>query len=143
MKKKILLGILAATILVGAVGAVVVYNLGFRQRAEVAATTMIRVFYEEAQTNELTQGETYDWGLVSSGVFTMDLYVNNTGNSAVVLGFNYNQNQFPQGWTEYWDYNGAALAQNELKKVTITLVIPQYISPGVWEWDSTITAMPA
>lgn len=137
-------GGLAKTLLIlGLVGGVAIYNLGLKQRAETEAAPMIRVFFDEAQTDELTQGETLDWGEIGSGVWTRTLYVNNTGNAPVILKFNYSGDHLPMGWAEYWDYDGTALAQNELRTITITLVIPQYNSPGVWEWDSSITAVPA
>jgi hypothetical protein len=139
-----LLGGLAKTILVlGLVGSVVICNFGLKQIAEIEAVTMIRVFFDEAQTDELKQGGTFDWGEIGSGVWTLTLYVNNTGNTPVILGFNYGGDHLPRGLAEYWDYDGTPLAQNELRTVTITLVVPQHISPGVWEWDSSITAVPA
>ena len=134
---------LAKTILIlGLVGSVVIYSLGLKQRAEIEAVSMIRVFFDEAQTDELKQGETLDWGKIGSGVWTLTLYVNNTGNTPVILRFNYSRDQLPEGCAEYWDYDGTPLAHNELRTITITLVIPQYISSGVWECDSSITAVP-
>jgi hypothetical protein len=135
---------LAKTILVlGLIGSFVICNFGLKQRAENEALTMIRVFFDKAQTDELTQGETFDWGEIGSGVWTLTLYVNNTANAPVILGFNYGGDHLPVGLAEYWDYDGTALAHNELRTVTITLVVSQYISPGAWEWDSSITAVPA
>lgn len=137
-------GVLATTILVlGLVGGVVVYNLGFYQRAEIEAVTTIRVFFDAAQTQELKQGDTISWGKIGSGVWTLTLYVNNTGNVPVILGFNYRQDQFPMGWAEYWDYDGTPVAHHEVRIVTITLVVPTYVSAGIWEWDSWIQAVPA
>jgi hypothetical protein len=136
-------GDLAKTILVlGLIGSFVICNFGLKQRAENEAGTMIRVFFDEAQTDELTQGETFDWGEIGPGVWTLTLYVNNTGNTPVILGFNYGGDHLPMGWAEHWDYDGTPLAQNEVKTVTITLVVPQCVSAKVWEWDSSITAVP-
>jgi len=144
VKKSVLFGVLATTMLVsGLVVAVVVYNLGFRQRAEVEAVSMIRVFFDAAQTMELKQGDTLNWGKVGTGVWTQTLYVNNTGNAPVILSFNYNPGQLPGGWANFWDYDGTALALNELRTVTITLVVPTYVGAGEYWWDSGITAMPA
>ena len=143
MKKSILFGAIAATILgLGIVGAVVVYHFGFRQRAEVEAVSMIRIFFDEAQTNELQQGSTIDWGKIGSGTWKLTLYVNNTGNVPVTLTFDYNRGQMPGDWIEYWDYDGTALAHFDLRIVTITLVLPTYVSAGTWEWDSWIRAVP-
>ena len=136
-------GVLATTILVlGLVGGVVVYNLGFYQRAEIEAVTKIRVFFDAEQTSELKQGDTLNWGIISSGVWTMPLYINNTGNAPVILGFNYRQDQLPGGWAQYWDYDSTPLAHHEVRIVTITLVLPQYVDAGVREWESWITATP-
>jgi len=144
MKKSVLLGALATTMLVsGVVIGVVVYNLGFRQRAEIEAVSMIRVFFDAAQTQELQQGATIDWGKIGSGIWTLTLYVNNTGNVPVILSFNYNPGQLPGGWVEFWDYDGTALAHHELRTVTITLVVPTYVGAGEYWWDSSITAVPA
>jgi hypothetical protein len=139
-----LIGGLAKTILVlGLVGAVVVYNLGFCQRAEIEAVTMIKVFFDQAQTQELQQGETIDWSEVHEGIQTKSLWINNTGPVAAVLQFNYNGQQLPGGWMEYWDYDNTPLVHNELRTVTITLVLPEYVDAGVYDWESSITATPA
>ena len=139
-----MLGGLAKTILfLVLVGAVVVYNLRFCQRAEFKAVTMVKVFFDQAQTRELQQGATFNWGKICSGVWTLTLYVNNTGNDDVILGFNYRGDQLPEGWIEYWDYDNTPLVHNELRTVTITLVLPEYVDAGVYEWKSSITATPA
>ncbi len=144
MKKSILFGALITIICVlGIVGAVVVYHLGFRQRAEIEAVSMIRVFYDELQTQELLPGTTFDWGSISSGTHLLTLYVNNTGNGPVTLSFDYDRGRMPGDWVEYWDYTGTPLAQYETRTVTITLILPTYISAGTWEWDSWIRATPA
>jgi len=143
MKKSMLFGALATIIIVlGIAGAVVVYNLGFRQRAEIEAVSMIRVFFDETQTDELEQGETINWGKIGSGTWTLTLYVNNTGNSPVTLSFDYRRDQIPGDWVEYWNYDGSPLAQYETRTVTITLILPTYVSAGTWEWDSWIRAIP-
>jgi len=139
-----MIGGLAKTILVlGLVGGVFAYNLGLEQRAEIEAVTMIKVFFDQAQTRELQQGATFNWGKICSGVWTLTLYVNNTGNDDVILGFNYRGDQLPGGWIEYWDYDNTPLVHNELRTVTITLVLPEYVDAGVYEWESSITATPA
>ena len=139
-----MIGGLAKTILVlGLVEAVVVYNLGFCQRAEIEAVTIIKVFFDQAQTRELQQGATFNWGKICSGVWTLTLYVNNTGNDDVILGLNYRGDQLPGGWMEYWDYDNTPLVHNELRTVTITLVLPEHVGAGVYEWESSIIATPA
>ena len=138
-----MLEVLATAILVlGLVGGVVIYDLGFRQRAEIEAVTMIKVFFDQAQTQELQQGATIDWGKIGSGVWTMTLYVNNTGNVPIILGFNYRGDQLPEGWNEYWNYDGIPLVHHELRTVTITLVVPTPVGAGAYECDSGITATP-
>ena len=72
----------------------------------------------------------------------MTLYVNNTGNVDVILGFNYRRDQLPRGWNEYWDYDCTPVVHNELRTVTITLVLPEYVGAGIYECDSWITATP-
>jgi hypothetical protein len=139
-----LLGGLAKTILVLVlVGAVAVYNLGFCQRAEIEAVTMIKVFFDEAQTQELTQGATIDWGQVHSGNQTKSLWINNTGSVPAVLQFNHNGQQFPMDWKNSWDYDGSPLAAGDTVKVTITLELPENIGAGEYMWDSGISATQA
>jgi hypothetical protein len=136
-------GGLAKTVLVlGLVGSVVICNFGLKQIAQIKAEPQVRAFFDEAQRYELPKGGTLDWGKIGPGVWTLTLYVNNTGNTPVILGFNYGGDHLPVGCAEYWDYDGTPLAQNELKTVTITLVVPQCVSAKVWEWDSSITAVP-
>lgn len=121
---------------------IAVYHFGFHQRTEVKSLA-IKVFFDQAQTQELKQGATLNWGKISPGVWKLTLYVNNTGSANVILRFNYRENQLPKGLTEYWDYDGTPLAHNELRKVTITLVIPEHVDAGVYEFESSITATPA
>lgn len=139
-----MIGGLAKTILVlGLAVALVHFNLGFHLRAEVKPVAFVRVFFDKAQTQELKQGATFNWGKISSGVWTLTLYVNNTGNDDAILDFKYHGHQLPENWMEYWDYDGTPLAHNELRKVTITLVVPEGLDAGVYEWNSWITATPA
>ena len=144
MKKRILIGVLATTILVlGLVGGVVIYDLGFRQRVDILPVAIIKVFTDAEQTEELKQGEMIDWGPISTGTYTQTLWINNTGPVDAVLGFNYRGDQLPGGWMEYWDYDNTPLVHNELRTVTITLVLPEHVGAGVYEWESSIIAMPA
>jgi hypothetical protein len=141
MKKSMLIGVLAIIIVVsGLVAAVVYYNLGFRQRADILPVARIKVYTNEAQTDEVEQGENLDWGEVHSGTNTKELWINNTGGVYALLAFNYNPQQLPGDWTETWDYNDISLAPKELRKVTITLTLPENIGAGHYEWDSGITA---
>ena len=144
MKKKILLGIVAATILVGLVGAVVIYNFGFRQRFEVTTTANIRVFRGPGETLELQQGYSLDWGpITTTDPQEKTLYIKNVGTSNVTLQFNSNMGQLPQGWLLSWNYTGGTVLQTEIETVIITLTLPSPISPGIYECDSWISATPA
>ena len=142
MKKRISLGILVITIFaIGLTGAIVYYQLGFRQRADVAAEAIITVYTVEDQEEELEQGEYLDWGTISSGEHFMDLWIKNTGEVSAFIGFNYNQQQLQQwGWTETWDYDNTPLEHNELRPVIITLELPADIGAGHYEWNAGITA---
>lgn len=124
-------------------GSIAFCHFGFHHRAEVKPVAMIKVFFDQAQTQELKQGGTLNWGKISSGVWTLTLYVNNTGSADVILKLNYRRDQLPEGLIEYWDYDGTPLAHNELRKVTITLVVPEHFDAGVYECESSITATPA
>ena len=144
MKKRISLGVLVTTILVlGLVGAVVYYNLGFRQRADVLPEAIITVYTNEALTEELTQGEYLDWGPISSGTNLMDLWINNTGLVDALIRFDYDHQQLPGDWTETWDYNDVPIAPNEVRKVTINFTLAQDIGAGHYEWNSWINAWAA
>jgi hypothetical protein len=139
-----MIGGLATTILVlGLVGGVVIYDLGFCQRADILPVAIIKVFTDAEQTEELKQGETIDWSEVHEGIQTKLLWINNTGPVDAVLGFNYRGDQLPGGWMEYWDYNNIPLVPNELRTVTVTLVLPEHVGAGVYEWESSIIATPA
>ena len=142
MKKRISLGILAMTIIVlGLVGAVVYYNLGFRQSADVTPVAIVKVFTNAGQTEELEQNEMIAWGEVHTGTQTKSLWINNTGPVEADLQFNYDQQQLQQwGWTETWDYNGVPLVHNELREVIITLTLPENFGAGHYEWTAGITA---
>jgi len=133
-------GILKTILVLGLVGVIGVYNLGFCQSAKkIKAVTMIKIFFDQAQTQELQKGATLHWGKICSGVWTLTLYVNNTGNVDVILGFN-NRGNLPKGWIEYWDYDDTPLVHNELRTVTITLEVPEDVTAGVYKWGSSITA---
>ena len=139
-----MLGGLAKTILVlGLIGAVVVHNLGFRQHAVVHPVAIITVYTDETLTEELKQGEMLDWGTISSGTHTMDLWIKNTGSVKAFIGFNYNPQQLPRDWQNYWNYDNEPIAPSEVVQVTITLIIPENIGSGHYEWDSGITAWKA
>jgi len=142
MKKSMLIGVLAIVIVVsGLVAAVVYYNLGFRQSAEVTPGAIVKVFTNANQTEELTQGEMIEWGEVHTGTQTKSLWINNTGLVDAVLQFNCDQQQLQQwGWTETWDYNNIPLVPNELRTVIITLTLPENIGAGHFEWNAGITA---
>jgi len=143
VKKKVLLGIAVAATVVALVGAVVVYNFGFRQRFEVVSAAKIRVFLNEGQTQELPQGQTLTWGPIeSTDPQNQTLYIKNTGTANVTLQFNYNQGQMPQDWSLSWDYDGNPVLVGETATVTMTLTLPPTIGAGTYECDSGITATP-
>lgn len=143
MKKRISLGVLVIILAIGLSVAVVWYQLNFRQRAVVQPVAIIKVFQNEGQTDELKQGETLDWGDVTTGTYKMDLWVNNTGTVSAVLLFDYRRDQMPGDWQLEWDYDGTALAHYELRKVTLTLTLPENIGAGEYGWDSWIHASQA
>ena len=146
MKKRISLGVLAITIIaIALVGAVVYYQLGFKQRADVLPEAIITVYTNEALTEELEQGEMLDWGEISTGKYTMDLWINNTGSVDALIALQ-NYGGFPGGpggWTETWDYNNVPIVPGAVVKVTITLTLPADIGAGHYEWDSGIMARKA
>jgi len=143
VKKKILLGIVAAAVLVGLVGAVVVYHFGFRQRFEVVSAAKIRVFFDIEGTQELQQGQTLTWGLIeSTEPQHQTLYIKNTGTVNVTLGFNYDGQTIPGDWSLSWDYGGSPVLTGENVTVTMTLTLPSTISEGQWECNSGIQATP-
>jgi hypothetical protein len=142
VKKRILIGgLVIAVLAIGLVAAVVYYNLGFRQSAEVTPVAIVKVFTNAEQTDELTQGEMIAWGEVHAGEQTKSLWINNTGPVDADLQFNYDQQQLQQwGWTETWDYNSVPLVHNELREVVITLTLPENFGAGHYEWNAGITA---
>jgi hypothetical protein len=143
VKKKILLGIVAAVLFVGLVGAAIVYNFGFRQRFEVVSAAQIRIFLGEGQTQELQQGQTLTWDpITSTSPQHKTLYIENTGTVDATLQLNYNQGEMPQGWTLTWDYDGSPVAQSTTVTVTMTLTLPSDIGAGTYECGSGITATP-
>jgi ABC-type antimicrobial peptide transport system permease subunit len=144
VKKKILLGIVAAVIFVGLVGAAIVYNFGFRQRFEVVSAAKIRIFLNVEETQELQQGQTLTWGSIeNTDPQHQTLYVKNTGTANVTLQFNYNPGQqMPQDWTLSWDYDSNPVLVGETETVTMTLTLPSTIGAGTYECDSGIAATP-
>jgi len=143
MKKKVLLLGLVIIVAIALVGAAVWWNLGFRQGADVTPVAIVSVFQDEAQTDELEQGEMLYWGEVHSGIQNMSLWINNTGSVNATLQFNYNGEQLPGDWQNYWDYTGDPLLVGETVMVTITLELPENVGVGHYEWDSGISATEA
>ena len=143
MKRKILLGIVVAAILVGLVGAVIMYNFGFRQRFVVVSAAKIKVFFDVGGTQELQQGETLTWGTIeSTEPQHQTLYIKNTGTVNVTLGFNYDGQPIPQDWSLSWDYGGIPVLTGENVTVIMTLTLPSTINEGQWECNSWIQATP-
>jgi hypothetical protein len=143
VKKKILLGIVAAAVLVGLVGAVVVYNFGFHQRFEVVSAAKIRVFLGEGHTQELQQGNYLDWGQITdTDPKQKSLYIYNSGTVNAILGFGYDGQQMPQGWSLTWDYDNAPVASGATILVNMTLTMPSNIGEGTYECNSWINATP-
>ena len=125
------------------VGAVVIYNFGFRQRFEVVSAAKIKVFLNVEGTQELQQGNYLDWGpITSTDPQQKMLYIKNVGTVDVTLAFNYDGQQIPQGWSLTWDYNGDPVAQGAAIPVTITLALPSTVGEGNYECNSWIQATP-
>lgn len=143
VKKKILLGIVAAAILVGLVGAVIIYNFGFRQRFEVVSAAKIRIFLGEGQTQELSQGNTITWDTINStDMQQKTIWVKNTGTVDETLQFNYDNQGMPGGWTLGWNYTGATIPVGDIIPINMTLTLPSTIMEGQWECNSWISATP-
>jgi hypothetical protein len=144
MKKRILIGVLATTILVlGLVGAVVIYNFGFRQRFEVVSAAKITVFLDIEGTQELQQGQTLTWGqITTTDPQHQTLYIKNTGTVNVTLQFNYDTQQFPGDWSLSWDYDNIKVLTGENRTVIMTLTLPSNIGEGTQECNSWIAATP-
>jgi len=143
MKKKILLGIVVAAVLVGLVGAVILYQFGFRQRFEVVSAAKIRVFLNVEGTQELMRGQTLTWGPIgNTDPQLKTLYIKNTGTVNVTLQFNYNPGQIPQDWSLSWDSENIKVLTGENVTATITLTLPSTIGEGTYECDSGISATP-
>ena len=143
VKKKISLAILVVAVLaIGLVGAIVWYNLGFRQSAEVVTAAKITVYTDAEKTDEVEQGEMLDWGSVVQGPNFKQLWIENTGSVPANITFYYDQQQLQNwgGWTETWDYNDEPIAVNAVVDVTITLTLPPDIGAGHYELDSGIGA---
>jgi hypothetical protein len=142
VKKRISLGILATVLAIGLAVAVVYYNVGFRQSAEVTPVAKITVYTDSDMTHEVEQGAMLAWGEVHSGTQTMDLWVKNTGSVPALIQFNYDQQQLQQWqWTETWSYDGVTpINVGDNIKVTITLTLPDDIGAGHYEWNAGISA---
>jgi len=138
-----LIGIIVAATLIATVVAVVVYNFGFRQRFEVVSAAKIRVFCDLAGTQELQQGQTLTWGTITStDPQNQTVYIKNTGTANVTLGFGWNGDQMPGGWSLSWDYDDTPVLTGENRTVTMTLTLPSDIGEGTYECDSGFTATP-
>mgnify|MGYP001094566259 FL=1 len=143
VKKKLLLGIIAAATLVATVVAVVVYNFGFRQRFVVVSAAKIRVFLDIGGTQELQQGQTLTWGPIeSTDPQYKTVYIKNTGTVNVTLGFGWNPQGIPGDWSLSWDYDNTPVLTGENRTVTMTLTLPSTIGEGTYECDSGFTATP-
>jgi len=143
VKKKVLLGIAAAAVLVGLVGAVIVYNFGFRQRFEVVSAAKIKVFLGEGETQELQQGNMITWDTINStDMQQKTIWVKNTGTVDATLKFNYDGQQMPNDWSLNWNYTGDTVAQGTTIPINMTLTLPSTINEGTWECNSWIEATP-
>jgi len=87
----------------------------------------IDLYWDQALTDVIEDGEEYDWGEIEAGESsTMTLYCSNTGNVPVYLTM-YNQDHDPASIQQYlihsWDYNGIAIPVNGSRRVIFTLGI--------------------
>ena len=143
MKKSLLLGIVASIVVLGLVGAAILYQFGFRQRFEVTSAAKIKVFRGPGETLELQQGNYLDWGpITTTDPQQKTLYIKNVGTANVTLQFNYNPGQIPQDWSLAWNYTGATVLVGATETVIITLTLPSTIGAGTYECDSGISATP-
>jgi len=143
MKKRILIAVLAIVLIVGVVIAAVWWGIGFKQHAIVPVTASVNIFFDEAQTQELTHDGTIEWGEVHSGNQTTLLYINNTGPANAILQYNVNWEQLPGGWNTSWNYTGSTLPVGETIVVEITLELPEDVGSGEYWWDSGISCTAA
>ena len=143
MKKRIPIAVLAIVLIVGVVIAAVWWGIGFKQHAIVPVTASVSIFFDEAQTEELTQDGTLEWGEVYPGNQTKLLYINNTGPADAILQYNVNWEQLPGGWNTYWNYTDSTLPVDETIVVEITLELPEDVGSGEYWWDSGISCTTA
>jgi hypothetical protein len=150
-KKSILLGVVATTIAIGLVAAVVIFHFGFQQHFEVVSGATLRIFYDAGLTNELQQGQTLDWGQITdSSPKTKTLYIEDVGTADATLELGYDPNQPPwnQGWSLSWDYiDGTVVVHgphNSGHSITVilTLTLPETLNAGSWTCGSEIRATP-
>jgi hypothetical protein len=151
-KKSILLGVVAITIAIGLVAAVVVYHFGFQQHFEVVSGAPLRIFLNSGLTTEFHQGDTLDWGpITNSSTKHMSLWIENIGTADATLQLGYNQNQppwkdqqgNPTGWSLTWDAEGATVVHGGAAlQANLTLTLPSSLDAGTWDIGSEIRATP-
>jgi type II secretory pathway pseudopilin PulG len=152
MKKSILLGVVASIAVLGLVAAVVIYHFGFRQRFVIESTATIKVFYDAGLTNELHQGDTLNWGpITTTDAQHKTLWIENVGTVDATLQLGYDQNQppwkdqngNPTGWSLTWDAEGATVVHGGAPiQANLTLTLPSTIDAGTWDIGSEIRATP-
>jgi hypothetical protein len=147
-KKSILLGVVAITIAIGLVAAVVIYHFGFQQHFEVVSGATIEIWLDEGLTHEFHQGDTLNWGQITDSTpKNITLYIKDVGTVDATLQLGYDQNQLPGGqqggWSLSLDYGSTPLVHGgESRKVNITLTMPSTIDAGMWDIGSEIRATP-
>lgn len=142
MKKRILIAVLAIVLIVGVAIAAVWWGIGFKQHAIVPVQASVSIFFDEAQTQELTHDGTLEWGEITENTTTL-LYINNTGPADAILKYDVNWEQLPGGWNTYWNYTDTTLPVGETIVVEITLELPEDVGSGEYWWDSGISCKAA
>lgn len=136
MRKNRKLVALTALVLVSlliCVYAPLIYELHYPQTATVSKQASIGVYEDASLTQNLTAIE---WGNVTAGPNTKDIWVKNTGNCPVVLTLRVQD--LPTDWAETWDYNNSSLALAEVRQITITLTVPSDTPAGTYSFDMWI-----
>ena len=151
-KKSILLGVVAITIAIGLVAAVVIYHFGFQQRFVIESTATIKVFYDAELKNELHQGQTVVWDTITDTTTKhKSLWIENVGSVDATLQLGYDTNQQPwkdqqgnpTGWSLTWDAEGATVVHGGAAiQANLTLTLPSIIDAGTWDIGSEIRATP-
>lgn len=144
-KAKYVIYLIATVALIGLIVGASVYAVVQYERSITTSGTIetvgVNIYSDAGLGNELT---TINWGLREPGsVVNQVLYIQNTGNSEVVLNF-YTSDWQPSATQDYmnlsWDYGGETLAPNQAIQVTLTLTVSPQIS-GITNFSFDITVV--